>query len=107
MRQVTGNGVSPRPDPGTDESSNVAVAGLERAYVVLNEQPALALELALPAKASGRPGLMGRALALEARVAIRRGDLERALVVLLEAEPLLAECDSPDLSRRWPSPPRA
>jgi diguanylate cyclase (GGDEF)-like protein len=94
---MSGNGVFPRPEPDTDESSNEAVEGLERAYVVLNEQPAYALELAHPAKVSGQPALVGRALALETRVAIRRGDLERALVVLLEAEPLLARCDSPDL----------
>ena len=65
---------------------------------MLNEQPARALELARPAKESGEPRLTGRALALEARVAIRRGDLERALTVLLEAEPLLARSDAPDLA---------
>ena len=94
---MSGNDVFPRPEKGADESSSEAAAGLERAYVVLNEQPALALELARPAKASGQPSLVGRALALEARVAIRRGDLEKALVVLLEAEPLLAGCESPEL----------
>ena len=94
---MSGNGVQPRPGLGVDDSSNEAVAGLERAYAVLNEQPARALELARPAKASSEPRLAGRALALEARVAIRRGDLEQALILLLEAEPLLARCESPDL----------
>src|SRR5919201_1122293 len=70
---------------------------LEQAYRVLSEQPARALALTADAKASGEDRLVGRALALEARVAIRRGDLERALVLLLEAEPLLASCDAPDL----------
>jgi hypothetical protein len=93
---MSGNGVFPRPEPGADESSNEAVQGLERAYAVLNEQPARALEFARPAKASGQAPLVGRALALEARVAIRRGDLERALAVLLEAS-LLAGRDAPDL----------
>jgi diguanylate cyclase (GGDEF)-like protein len=70
---------------------------LEQAYRVLSEQPARALELAAGAKASGDDRLVGRALALEARVAIRRGDLERALALLLEAEPLLAGCEAADL----------
>jgi diguanylate cyclase (GGDEF)-like protein len=81
------------PDPpGTDDDARI-----DRAYAVLNEQPALALELARPARESGEPRLAGRACALEARVAIRRGDLERALAVLLEGEPLVARCDAPDL----------
>src|SRR5919201_2160722 len=70
---------------------------LEQAYRVLSEQPARALALTADAKASGDDRLVGRALALEARVAIRRGDLERALTVLLEAEPLLAGSDAADL----------
>jgi len=78
-------------------SAATPASGLDRAYAVLNEQPALAIELAAAARASGEPRLLGRALALEARVAIRRGDLERALALLLEAETLLAVCDAPDL----------
>src|SRR5262245_49482203 len=77
--------------------SSLLERDLEAAYAVLSEQPARAIELAAGAKASGEPRLVGRALALEARVAIRRGDLERALVLLLEAEPLLTRCDAPDL----------
>jgi len=87
MRQA--NGVS-LPSSSCDD-------GLEAAYAVLSEQPSRALELAAPARASGDPRLVGRALALEARVAIRRGDLEGALLVMLEAEPVLARCDAPDL----------
>ena len=85
------------PSGGGTDVLGEAERGLEDGYAVLNEQPALALRLAAPARASGSPRLAGRALALEARVAIRRGDLERALATLLEAEPLLAECDAPDL----------
>jgi diguanylate cyclase (GGDEF)-like protein len=70
---------------------------LETAYAVLAEQPARAVGLAAAARASGEARLVGRALALEARVAIRRGDLEHALALLLDAEPLLAGCDAPDL----------
>ena len=91
------NGNGGIPGPATDDASARAERGLEQAYAVLNEQPARALELASPAKASGDNCLVGRALALEARVAIRRGDLERALAVLLDAEPLLALCDAPAL----------
>jgi diguanylate cyclase (GGDEF)-like protein len=88
---LSASGRAPDP-PGTDDD-----ARLDRAYAVLNEQPALALELARPARESGEPRLAGRACALEARVAIRRGDLERALAVLLEGEPLVARCDAPDV----------
>jgi diguanylate cyclase (GGDEF)-like protein len=94
---MSGSGVLPSPRPGAGDAWTEAEQGLERGYAVLNEQPALALELTRPAKESGEARLIGRALALEARVAIRRGDLERALSVLLEAEPLLARCDAPDL----------
>jgi diguanylate cyclase (GGDEF)-like protein len=94
---MSGSGVLPSPRPGAGDAWTEAEQGLERGYAVLNEQPALALELTRPAKESGEARLIGRALALEARVAIRRGDLERALGVLLEAEPLLARCDAPDL----------
>ncbi len=73
-------------------------ADIGRAYAVLSEQPARALALVADARESGDPRLVGRALALEARVAIRRGDLERALAVLLEAEPIVAGCDAADLA---------
>ncbi len=74
---------------------------LERGYVILSEQPLRALALAQTVRAAagktsdGRQ--LGRALALEARVATRRGDLDAALSALLQAEPLLASCDAPDL----------
>src|SRR2546430_3619416 len=94
---MSGSGVLPPPEPGSTDAWTDAEQHLERGYEVLNEQPAFALELARPAKESNEPRLVGRALALEARIAIRRGDLERALAVLLQAEPLLARSDAPDL----------
>jgi diguanylate cyclase (GGDEF)-like protein len=92
---MSGYDSTPCSEPSTGDST--AESGLEAAYGVLNEQPARAIQLAAQARASADPRLVGRALALEARVAIRRGDLERALAVLLDAEPLLAGCDAPDL----------
>src|ERR1043165_9134051 len=94
---MSGSGVPSQAGPDRTEIWTDVERGLDRGYQVLNEQPALAIELARPARESGDPRLVGRALALEARVAIRRGDLERALAVLLEAEPLLACSDAPDL----------
>lgn len=74
---------------------------LERGYAILSEQPLRALELArIVQDAAGNASddrQLGRALALEARVATRRGDLEAALSALLRAEPLLALCNAPDL----------
>ncbi len=94
---MSGSGVLPPPEPGPGDAWTDAERGLERGYEVLNEQPAFALELTCPAKESDEPRLVGRALALEARIAIRRGDLEHALAVLLQAESLLARSDAPDL----------
>jgi diguanylate cyclase (GGDEF)-like protein len=74
---------------------------LEQGYAILSEQPLRALELAQAVRrAAGQTSdarQLGRALALEARVATRRGDLDAALSALLQAEPLLASCDAPDL----------
>ena len=94
---MTSSGISPLPGDDRAVALGEADRGLAEGYAVLNERPARALELATAARAAGDPRLVGRALALEARVAIRRGDLERALAVLLEAEPMLADCDAPDL----------
>ena len=74
---------------------------LELGYAILSEQPLRALELARAtrdaAEAVSDPRQLGRALALEARVATRRGDLDAALEALLRAEPLLASSSAPDL----------
>ncbi len=74
---------------------------LDRGYAILSERPFDALELARAASDSAAKTsdfrLLGRALALEARVATRRGDLDAALAALLQAEPLLASCTAPDL----------
>jgi signal transduction histidine kinase len=76
-------------------------SALEHGYAVLEVQPALSLELAQFAAAAARelddPTLAGRALALEMRVAIRRGDFERALELVVEAEQFLACSDAPEL----------
>ena len=74
---------------------------LERGYAILNERPFHALEIAHTVRDAAEKASdhrqFGRALALEARVATRRGDLDSALRALLRAEPLLASCDAPDL----------
>jgi diguanylate cyclase (GGDEF)-like protein len=74
---------------------------LERGYAILSEQPLHALELARSVREAAEKATdsrqRGRALALEARVAIRRGDLDAALAALLQAELLLASCGDPDL----------
>ncbi len=95
---MSGSGVPPQAGPDRNDAWTDADQSLDRGYAVLNEQPALALDLARRAKQFAEPRLVGRGLALEARVAIRRGDLERALTVLLEAEPLLGRCDAPDVA---------
>ncbi len=74
---------------------------IERSYAILSERPFRALETAREVRLAAESALdfrqLGRALALEARVAIRRGDLDAALQALLRAEPLLASCAAPDL----------
>jgi diguanylate cyclase (GGDEF)-like protein len=95
------SGEDTRPGGRADARLSASDVDLDRAYRVLNERPQVALELARRVQAAGRAGSdarqIGRALALEARVAIRRGDLEGALAVLLRVEPMLACCDAPDL----------
>jgi diguanylate cyclase (GGDEF)-like protein len=58
----------------------------------------LALEVAAEARTADEPGLLGRALVLEAAVAQRRGDLERSFALLLEAEELGERVAAPDLA---------
>jgi diguanylate cyclase (GGDEF)-like protein len=91
------------PDELVDvETSAVGSCDLERGYALLMEQPARARALAQDVERLGRSqgdlALVGRALALETRVAIRCGKLEAALEALVESESLLARSATPELA---------
>ena len=91
------------PDELVDvRKSAVTSRDLERGYALLMEHPARAQTLAQDvkrlARSQGDLAAVGRALALETRVAIRCGKLEAALKTLVESESLLARSATPELA---------
>lgn len=83
------------------ETTSAGEQRLARGLRIHWESPREALELAhevaAEARADQQQHLLGRALVLEAAVEQRRGDLERAFALVLEAEELAERVAAPDL----------
>jgi diguanylate cyclase (GGDEF)-like protein len=85
------------PNVHSTPTSDLVDDVFERAYAWLDDRPTSALALVEPFRHGSEPEGRGRAIVLALRVALRGGDLDRALQLLVGAQIIVGEIDAPSL----------